>query len=124
MHPGQYRLRLVGLHQGRINEMFRQKPDLHLMRAQDVTDQKIIRSIIAGRRRLPGRLPHFFDDDFVRFQQPRELHRHLFTPPRPTFDTSHLSHIMRHGHTDATKGLNPFSKRIDEGALLPVMFIK
>jgi hypothetical protein len=117
-------VKLLSLYQGRIDEVFRQKPDLHLMGAEDVADQKIIRSIIARRGHLPGRLSHFSDNDFMRFQQPRELHWHLFTPPRRTFEASHLGHIVRHCHTNASEGLNPFSEHIDEGDLLPIVFIE
>jgi hypothetical protein len=66
---GERTIQLLGVHQRDIDQVFRQKPDLHFVHAEDVTDQQIVRPIVACRGRLPGRLANLLNDDLMRFQQ-------------------------------------------------------
>ena len=70
----------VGIHQRGVNDVLGDKPDLRLVGADHVADQQVVRAVVAFLGRIFGHLAGFDQQDFVRLQQPRNLHGHFLAP--------------------------------------------
>ena len=110
--------------QRHVYQMLAHEPDLKLVGAEYLADHEIVSAVVADLRGTPGKLTAFANYYLMRFQQTRELNRHLFAAARRTLDLRGLSHICCHGDADAAQQLNPFSNRIDQLNLLVVMLIE
>ena len=66
---------LISLNYWSIHQVLSDEPSLKFIRAQDLADQQVIGSVIAGFIGLTGHRPHLFQDDFVRFEDARQRDR-------------------------------------------------
>ena len=111
-------------HRGRIHNMFGQKPHLKLIGAHHVADQQIVGPgvpVLIGRF---GGFPGLAKNRLVRFEKARNLNRNFFAAARRTFDSGHLSHVVRHRHADPAQQLNSFGNLVHQLVLLLVMFVE
>ena len=105
-------------------DVFGYKPDLKLIHPENFADQQVVGSIVATRRRGPGRLAGRIDDDFVGLQQSEDLNGSVFTAPGRAGDARGLGHIVGHGDGHSAEGLNALGQRIHHLHLLAVMFVE
>ena len=112
------------MHQGHVDQVLAQKPDLKLISTQNIADHKIIGSIIADRRGTARERTALADNDLMRVEQARKLDRHLFSATRRPLDLSCLSHIGRHGDAHPAEELNALCNGIHKLHLLVKMLVK
>ena len=65
-----HRTRLVSPNNRNVDQVFSQKPDLELVRAQDTAHEEIIRTVVPVVSGGLSRLPDFPDHDLVGLEQP------------------------------------------------------
>ena len=58
----------VGLDERDVHEMLGKEPDLEFVGADDVTDEQVIRAVVAGLVGLFGHGARFFENCFVSFE--------------------------------------------------------
>jgi hypothetical protein len=56
----------ISMHQRSIDQVLGDKPDLHLVRADDVADEQVVRTVVAILSRLPRHRPRLLEHDFMR----------------------------------------------------------
>ena len=104
--------------------MLGQEPDLQLIAANHVAHQQIVGSVVADFGSFPRHRARFFQDEFVRFEEPRNLHGHFFPAARRARNDRRLRDIRRHGDADAAEELNPFGDGVHQFVLLAMVLIK
>ena len=103
--------------------MLAEKPDLQFVGCASLT----ARSLVPSSPSLSARSAKFTavtNDDLVRIQQPRDLHRNLFPAPGRPFDSSRLGDIVCHGDAQSAEQLNALGDGVDKFRLLTEMFIE
>jgi hypothetical protein len=115
--------RLAGFNQRHVDQMFAEEPDLKLVGAKDLTDDQVIRPIVANFGSAAPKRSSQADDDSVGIEQSRQLNRDLFPSPWRPFDPGGLRHIRRHRQAYSPEQLNTFGDRVNQLDLLAIVFV-
>src|SRR6266851_1119292 len=104
--------------------MFGDEPDLQLVGADDVADQKIVGAVVAGFVGLFGHSAGFLEDHFVSLEEARNLNRHFFAAARWTGNDGGFGDVGGHGQADGAEALNAFGDAVYQFILFFVVFIE
>ncbi len=104
--------------------MLGNKPRLQLVRTNHIADQQVVGAVVASVGGFLGHSARFFEDELVRFQQPRNLHGHFLAAARRPGNHRCFGNIGRHRNAYAAKKLNALSDGIDQLALLVVVLVE
>ena len=104
--------------------MFGNEPDLQFVLANHVADDQIVRAIVTAFSRTPSHGTSFFQHDFVRMQQSRDLDGDLFAASWWSRNQRRLGDVVSHRDTHAAEQLDPLGDRIDRLVLLLVMLVE
>ena len=113
----------IRLDQGHVHDMLREEPDLLFVPADDVGHQKVVGPVVAGLRGQAGHGARLLEDDLVRVEQPRHLHRYFLPPLRRTGDDRRLGDVGRHREADPAEHLDPLGEHVDQFVLLLVVLV-
>src|SRR5437588_6142691 len=83
--------------------MLAEKPDLKFIPAQNIAHDEVIRAIVANRRGAARKRTALPDDDLMRVQQARKLHRHFFSATGRGLDFSRFRYVGCHGDAHAAE---------------------
>src|SRR5262245_9586523 len=89
-------IQVLRAHEGRIDEVLRQEPHVHLVRPNDLADHQVVGAVVARLLGHLGRRVSLAQDELVRLEQTRELHRNFLAPARRPFDFGHFGHVVGH----------------------------
>src|SRR6478736_10045511 len=89
-----------------VYKMLRKEPHLKFVRWNDFAGEKIGRSVIAIFFGLIGTFVRVLQDDFMRFEQARDLLFRLFAPAWRSFNAGHGGYVFCHRHAHPTEQLN------------------
>src|SRR5579862_3279822 len=112
------------LDQRHVDQVFAQKPGLQFVGAQHIANGKIIGAVIPQLVGAFGQLTAVANDDLVRIEQARDLHRNFFAIFRRPLDLSELGNVMRHRDGESAEQLNAFSDGVDNFGLLAEVFVE
>ena len=104
--------------------MLSNEPSLEFIRAQNLADQQVIGSVIAGFIGLPGHRPHLFEDDFMCFEDARKLYRYLLASARRAWNDRRLGYVVSHRNADAAEKLYAFGDCVYQLSLFAVVFVE
>src|SRR5437588_5395348 len=104
--------------------MLAEKPDLKFIPAQNIAHDEVIRAIVANRRGAARKRTALPDDDLMRVQQARKLHRHFFSATGRALDFSRFRYVGCHGDAHAAEKLNAFRDGIHKFHLLGEMLVE
>jgi hypothetical protein len=100
------------------------EPHLQLVMANHVADDQIVRAIVTGFSRSSSHRTSFFQHDFVRMQQSRDLDGDLLATFWRSWDQRRLCDVAGHRDTHAAEQFDPLGDRIDRLVLLLVVFVE
>ena len=119
-----HRTRSVSSNNRNVGEVFSQKPDVELVRAQDTAHEEIIRAVVPVVGGGLGRLPDFPDHDLVGLEQPRELNGRLLPATGRPGNAGGLGDIGGHRDAEASERLDSRGDVVDELHLLLAVFVE
>ena len=104
-----------------MSHLLRDEPDLELVRAEHVTNQQVIGSVVAALGRSAGRFARFTNNQFVGLQQAEQLDGGALPATRRTGNEGDFGHIRRHGDSYAAERLNALSQGVYDHSLFHVV---
>jgi hypothetical protein len=112
------------VNEGHVDDVFGDEPSLRFVGANDVADEHVIRAVVAGIVCGFCELASFLQDQFVRFQEARNLLRNFFAMNGRAFEPGVLGDVMGDGYGDSTEGLDTFGEDVDQFCLLAKVLIE
>src|SRR3984957_873954 len=116
--------RVVCLDQGHVYKMLGEEPDLKLLGSNALADDQVVGAVIARVRSLLRHGVRFLEDEFMSFEQARDLHRGFFASARRPRDQGGFGDVVRHGDADAAQELNALGYGVHQFVLLAVVLVE
>src|SRR5688572_8026470 len=107
--------------QGNVHDVLGDEPYLQLVGTDHVADNQIVRAVVAVLGRQPCHGARFLENDLVRVQKTRNLHRCFFAALGRPWNKRHLGDVGRHRNADAAEQLNAFGDFVNQPVLLLVV---
>ena len=96
----------------------------NLVGANNVADQDIVCAVVAQVGRLPGQVACILEDQIMRFEQARNLHRDFFAIARRPLEAGHLGNVVGHRDAYPAQSLDPLGEQVDQLDLFAEMLIE
>src|SRR5438105_3433273 len=113
-----------GAHDGCVDDVLRDEPDLQLVATDHIAHEQIVGPVVARLAGQAGHRARFLDHDLVCVQEARDLHGRLLAALRRPRYQRRLGDVVRRRDAHASEQLDPLCNRVDQLALFCRMFVE